>query len=100
MLAAVRVGGEQEQRAARGEHESHADDRFLHVGPAPVGPREQERARERGQKRAGLHRPALRLETDPVGEHDAKPGDLRDRKIDEYDPALQAPGCRAARGSR
>ncbi len=62
MLAAVHVAREQQHAAGRAEHEHDADDRFLHVGPDALGPREQQRAAERRRQRGDLHRDACGLE--------------------------------------
>jgi len=74
MFAAVHVARE-EQDAARGpEHERDADHRFLDVGPAALGPREQQRAGDRRGQRRDLHRRTLRLESQLVGEQNSAAG--------------------------
>ncbi len=114
MLAPVRVRGEQQDAARGTEHEGHADHRLLHFGPDLLGPREQERARERRDEGRDLHGKPLRGEAQAVGEQHAAARDLRDREIDEYDSARehlhaerhvrcghqQARGERGAAGSR
>ena len=89
MLAAVHIAREQQHAAGRGEHEHDADDRLLHVGPAALGPRQQQRAGERGGECGDLHRDAPGVETEAIGEDDAAAGDLRDREVDEHDAARE-----------
>jgi hypothetical protein len=89
MLAGMRIGREEQQRAGRRQHEHDADGRFLHVVPAAVGPREKQRSEQRRAQCTDLHRAALRLEARPAGEHDTDPCNLSNREIDEDDAAIQ-----------
>src|SRR6185295_2684363 len=56
---------------------------------APLRPRKEERAGERSDERRDLHRPALRLQAEAVGEDHAQARDLSDGEVDEHDAAAQ-----------
>jgi len=93
MLAAVRVAGEQQQASARRQHEQHADQRLLDLRPAALGPGQHQGSEQRRRQRRHLNRPALRLEPHRVRRNDANSGDLRDRQVDENDPAIEHLGA-------
>ena len=89
MLAAMHVAREQQHASRRAQHEYDADHRFLYVRPDPLGPCEEQRAGQRRGECRDLHGDALRFEAQLVGEQHAAARDLRDREIDEHDPARE-----------
>src|SRR5581483_2460078 len=74
---------------ARCDDEHDADDRFLDLRPAPLGPGEERCREKRRAERRYLHRVARRWPAEVVGSDDAERGDLRDGKVDEDDAPLE-----------
>ncbi len=89
LFAAARVVREQQQAAGRRQHERHADDRFLRLAEAMIGPRQQQAAGERRRECRHLRRDAVRLEAERARADHAEPRHLRDREVDEDDAAAQ-----------
>ena len=89
VLAALRVVGEQQQRAGRREHEQRADQRLLEFRPVAVGPRQQPGAADRRDGGRDLHAPPAFVDAVPLREDHAERGDLRDRQVDEDDAARE-----------
>ena len=89
LFAAARVVREQQESARGRQDERHADDRFLNLAEASVGPRQQQAARECGRERRDLRRDAVRIETEAAGRNDAQAGHLRHGQVDEDDAATQ-----------
>jgi len=89
VLAAVRIAREQKHAGAGGQHEDRADQRFLLLRRAPLGPCEQPCARQRGRHRRGLHRDAAVGQSERVGGDHPDPRDLRDGKVREDDAAIE-----------
>ncbi len=89
VLAPVRVVGENQQLRRRSQHEQNANERFLHFRPLALGPGEQQRTGKSCGGGRHLRRPAAVSQTKSVGGDDAQARDLRDRKVDEHDPARE-----------
>ncbi len=85
----MRIVREQQNLRGGGEHEQHANERFLRFRSLALRPREQqctEQCRDDGRNLCG---PAFRTETHRVCGDYAEPGHLRNREIDEYDAARE-----------
>ena len=85
----MRVAGQDQDAGGGREHERDADDRFLYLRPAPVGPVQDAGRDQRGRYRRELHHPATRLPAHGVGGNHSESRDLRDGKVDEDDAAAQ-----------
>ena len=89
MLAALRITGQQQDAGAGCEDEQHADQRFLLLRSAALGPGQQQSAEQRRADGSSLHRhPARGQPERHCGDH-AQAGDLRDRQVDKDDAALE-----------
>ena len=87
VLAAANVASEKQYPAGRCQHKHHADHRFLHIGPAALGPRQQQSAQKRCDERRELHCDPFGLKAKAAREQDPASSNLGDRKVDEHDAA-------------
>jgi len=89
VLAAVRIAGQQQDACAGCQDEHHADQRFLLLRHATLGPSQQQRAELSRAQRRHLHLDAALGHSQRISGNHADPSDLRNRQIDEHNATVQ-----------
>ncbi len=91
MLAALRMTRQHQNAGGGGEDEDQADQRFLNVRPAALGPGQQHGAgtRRQARRKLGNESAVVRVEAGQAGHDDAQGSDLGDGQVDEDDAPAQ-----------